>query len=381
MSFEPQRLRGLAVLLPLTTLLWTGRLFADAGHCDICGGVIADTAYTMRDKVTEENRLVCPDCTLLNTVCFICGLPAKTNYTALSDGRILCARDAKTAVIEEENARQICRETRDSLDQLFSRFLAFPETNVQVAIVDRVNLQTLFKFAGNDYQCPNVWGYLETRTNHARLEHKLSLLSALPVGAFKATCAHEYTHAWLNENLPEARMKQLSQDAIEGFCELISYRLIESQNEQAAKKQITLNAYTRGQIHLFLEAEKRYGFNDIVDWMKYGTDDRLKGAELERVRSVDMPRPAVRLATKPVMTNPEPAPVPDVLVLKGISGTRLQPLALINDRTFAVNEEGKVRVGKTNCLIRCLAIRGDGARIRMLGSGEELELRLKHPAP
>jgi hypothetical protein len=42
-----------------------------------------------------------------------------------------------------------------------------------------------------------------------------------------------------------------------------------------------------------------------------------------------------------------------------------------------VNEEGKVRVGRTNVAIRCLAIRQDSVRIRIVGSGEERELRLK----
>ena len=59
----------------------------------------------------------------------------------------------------------------------------------------------------------------------------------------------------------------------------------------------------------------------------------------------------------------------------------VESLALINDRTFEVNEEGKVRVGRTNLLIRCLAIRGDSVRIRVLGSGEELELRFRQAAP
>ncbi len=380
MRFNRQRLRDWVAILLLAGVVWTTPALADTGRCELCGGVIGDTVYTVQDKVTGEKKLICHDCLVLSRVCFICGLPAKTNYTELPDGRILCARDAKTAVLDEGEAKRICRETRDSLDRLFSRFMAFPETNVTVAVVDRVNLQELFKFAGHDYECPNVWGYLETKTNHARLEHRLSLLSALPLGSFKATCAHEYSHAWLNENLSGERKKTLSQDANEGFCELVSYLLMDSQNDEAVKKQIRLNAYTRGQIHLFLEAERRFGFNDIVDWMKYGTDGRLKSEDLGRVRAIETPRPPVRKAASLALAGAEPAAAPDILVLKGISGSRARPLALINDSTFEVNEEGKVRVGRTNVIIRCLAIREGAVRIRIVSSGEEQELRLKQAA-
>ena len=64
-------------------------------------------------------------------------------------------------------------------------------------------------------------------------------------------------------------------------------------------------------------------------------------------------------------------------MLRGIYWAQERPAAIINNRTLGVNEEGKVRVGKTNLTIRCLAIRQDSVRIRMVGSGEERELRLK----
>jgi hypothetical protein len=364
-------------LVPLACLLLAGQLLADSDRCAVCGNPFGARIFTVQDSVTEEKKQICQDCATLTTVCFICGMPVKTNYTTLPDGRILCARDARTAVLDEEDAKRTCREAKDSLDRLFSRFLDFPETNVTVAIVDRVHLQDLFKFAGRDYVCPNVWGYTETETNRHHLEHRISLLSALPLASFKATCAHEYAHTWLNENLPEQRKKSLSRDANEGFCELVSYRLMEAQNDAAQKKQILSNAYTRGQIHLFLEAERLYGFNDIVDWMKYGADDRLISDDLRRVRNVELPRTAATPATNSPTYNPAPSPVPDTLVLRGIYWAQEHPAAIINNRTLGVNEEGKVRVGKTNLTIRCLAIGQDSARIRIVGSGEEQELRLK----
>jgi hypothetical protein len=152
---------------------------------------------------------------------------------------------------------------------------------------------------------------------------------------------------------------------------------MDSQNEGVQKQLILSNAYTRGQIHLFLEAERLYGFNDLVDWMKYGVDDRLVGNDLRRVRNVEMPRAVSWLVTNQPSFRPEPSPAPDRLVLRGISWAQDRPVAIINDRTFGVNEQGRVRVGKTNVTIRCLVIRQDAVRIQVGGSGEEQELRLK----
>lgn len=375
------RAKPLALLaLVLFAGFLPGRLLADRLLCDICGGPIGAAVYTVQDTVTGEKKQVCSDCMLLGKTCSICGLPARTNYVELPDGRVLCARDAQTAMLDEDQAKQVCRETRDRLDRLFSRFLAFPETNVAVSIIDRIHLQELFKFAGHDYVCPNVWGYVQTRSSRGRFEHSMSLLSGLPRAAFAATCAHEYTHTWLNENLSEARKQSLSRDADEGFCELVSYLLMDAQNEEAQKKQILANAYTRGQIHLFVAAEKRFGFSDVMDWMKFGADDRLHSDDLARIRSVEVPRPkAGPLARMPAYSRPVTA-LPQTLMLKGITWAQNQPLALINDRMFAAEEQGNVRVGQTNLAIRCLAIEPDAVRIRLVLSGQEQELRLRNEA-
>jgi hypothetical protein len=368
-------------LVVLLLSLSISQLLADSDHCPICGLLFGTRVYTVDDQVTGQKVQICSDCAALSTVCFICGVPARTNYTRLPDSRILCERDARTAVLDEADAKRICRATKDSLDRLFSRFLDFPDTNVTVAIVDRVHLQELFKFAGHDYVCPNVWGYLETTNSRGHPQHKLSLLSGLPLASFQATVAHEYTHAWINENLSPKRKHNLDQDANEGFCELVAYLLMDSQNEDAQKRLIKRNAYTRGQIHLFLEAEQTYGLNDMVDWMKYGTTGRLVAGELRGVREIELPPLAPGPATNLAAYGLKSTPVPDTLVLKGISWVQPRPVAMINNRALGVNEQGRVRVGNTNVLIRCLAIRPDAVRIRIVGSGEERELRLRDEAP
>src|SRR5438270_299791 len=101
--------------------------------CAICGAPIIDVYYGLEDRVTLEKKHICKQCELSFPVCFVCGLPANTNspgFMQLPDSRVLCSRDARIAVLNEEDGVRICREVRDGLDRLFSRFTSFPETNV-----------------------------------------------------------------------------------------------------------------------------------------------------------------------------------------------------------------------------------------------------------
>jgi hypothetical protein len=355
--------------------------FGGADRCSLCGNLFTgDTIYTVTDKVTGEVKQICYNCAMCPNVCSICGLPAVNDPLALPDGRFLCARDAKDAVLTDEEGLRICSEMKDALDRLFSRFMTFPDTNVDVTVVDRVNLMELFQVPGNDFACPNVLGYTQFVTNeNNEFRYSISLMSALPRAQFKAVCAHEYTHCWARENLTQARLRVLSKSAQEGFCELVAYLLMNSQNEEREKKEILANTYSRGQINLFVEAEQRFGFNEVVEWMEFGTDAALDKNDLNRIRDVQMASPNPRSSTNAPSYTVVVAPRPsfESLVLESISRIQNQPLATINDRSFSVGETGKVHLGTTNILIRCLAIATNSARIQIVGAGEEQVLKLK----
>jgi hypothetical protein len=344
--------------------------------CDICGGPLSTEAYIVQDKVAQLKRKVCPECMLSGSICFICGLPTRSNRVELSDGRILCERDAATAVLKQQDAQRYSRETRQRLGQLFWKFMSFPETNVSVSMVDRVQLQEQFRFPGNDRPCPNVWGRLRTLNSNGGLRHEMNLLNGMPLAGFNATCAHEFTHAWLNENLSAERRKTLSGDAVEGFCELVAFLLMDAQMEEGQKELIKLNAYTRGQIEQFIQAEQLYGIGEVVKWVKFGTDPQLSGDELGRIRKVKLPQPmAAPLRALEAAPNPKPI-APEPLTLKAIFWQQQQSLAIINDQTFGLQQQGQVRLGTTNVTLRCLEIRKDSVRVQIVGTGQEQELAL-----
>ena len=353
-----------------------------ADYCEVCGDGLTDTVYMVMDQVAGVRKRVCHKCVELPERCYLCGMPAVKDVKELPDGRILCARDVKSVVLDEDEAQRIWTDVKDSVERQFSRFTTFPD-NVTVQPLDRVDLQQIFKFAGNDAVCPNVWGCTLPVTNDdGHVTYKISLLRGLPGSVLRATCAHELTHTWAVANVAPARKQRMDQDAVEGFCELVSYLYTEARNDTVQLGIIKSNAYTRGQFTLFLEAERRFGFNDVAEWMKFGVDARLTGADLERVRKVAMPAPsAAPTATKAEVAHPVPQPAappaPETLTLKGIMWSKTRPMALINNHTFQLNEESKVRLGSSNVTVRCVAIQPDSVVIHVAGSSEQQTLRLK----
>ena len=143
---------GLQYLVLIVALCVTPPLVrADPNHCVVCGAAFGLKVYLVTDQVTMEKVRVCGNCVMSAPDCFVCGVPAQTNapgFLHLSDGRVLCERDAKTAVLREDEGNQLCFEARDTLNRLFSRFISFPQENVTVTVVDRVHLQELFKVSG-----------------------------------------------------------------------------------------------------------------------------------------------------------------------------------------------------------------------------------------
>jgi hypothetical protein len=344
--------------------------------CAVCGRPIQGTFYTDIDKVTNEKKLFCGDC-IRHPDCAICGLPVRNDDLRLPDGRYLCARDARTAVVKAADAERVCARVKDDLDRLFSRFTTFP-ANVDVAVIDRIDVDAMYSPNGNDFESPNLLGCVHAETNNQQTRYQMRLMSGLPLAELKATCAHEYAHTWMHENVSRERRAGLARDAEEGFCELIAYLLMDSQREEGQKKFILENHYTRGQVHVFIEAEKRYGFDQVMDWMKYGEAAQLEAGRVDKLRDVKIPA-AKPAAGAPVIygrTNPPArAPAPAVLKLDGIMGGS-RPMAIINGRSFLADELNPVKVGNTNVMIRCLSIQKTSVRLRNMDSGKELELHL-----
>ncbi len=350
-------------------------LVVRADNCWVCGKDSVEIVI-MTDEVTQGKRYLCTACSKLKTVCALCGLPTKYKLTELPDGRVFCERDAKSVVIDEEQAKGICTEASGELQRLFSRFTTFPETNLTVEIVDRLRMNQILTKPGFDRQCPSVYGYILSRVAPGgQWKHPITILNGVPRGRLIAVFGHECAHAWVRENVPPTR--DMERQAEEGFCELIGYRLAEFFKQEEELKLIKDNRYTEGQFALFLEADNAYGFYTVLQWMKWGTDHKLLEEEPDRIRHIAEKLPRTAPAANPIPIVIGPTPVPDKVTLIGILGTGSRKLALINDCSLGIGESGRVRYANTNATVRCVEIRTNSVVVEIGGEKRREELVLK----
>jgi Protein DA1 len=343
-------------------------------NCAICGQPIIARDYLWTDKVTHQQVVVCSKCNLLPP-CFICGLPVKDGQQ-LSDGRWLCARDGKTAVMDVSDVQRIFGQVHDYLDRMYARFTLFP-TNVDVSVIDRVDVDSMFQMVGNSFESPDVLGVTQPVTNDGVKRYEISLLTGQPLSQMEEVCAHELSHAWVGENVPPERHARIDRDAEEGFCEMMGYLLVDAMGEEGEKQRVLANTYTRGQVQLFIEAEQQYGFDEILDWMKYGVAGRLEEDHLDTVRDVKMPvDAAVANVAARLPIGSKPPPPPSTLQLQGIMWSGA-PSAIINGHSFFAGDEYRVPVGQSEVTIRCLSITKTSVQIQDVDSGKKEQLQLQ----
>jgi hypothetical protein len=317
-------------------------------------------------------QAICEPCSKLETTCAVCRLPIRNHGRKLDDGRWLCDRDDAAGVFGTDEALRTNEATWRDLQRLLTGTGVLPRENITVQLVDATQLKKLNQAMPSEHDDRSVLGLTRTRSFSPRQhQHQIYLLNGLGRARLAAVCAHEYTHTWLHENVPAER--GLDHDTVEGFCELVAYKLMAERGEEIEKRIILANAYTRGQVNAFVQAEGEHHFHRIVKWVKTGQDEVLPRTNSTRVLALRRQEPAVLPWPPP---SAAPTRVPDRLMLKGLSGNATRRFALINDCTLTQGEEGRVRVGNSSLLVRCVEVRVRSVMLRLEGASSLTELVL-----
>jgi hypothetical protein len=292
----------------------------------------------------------------------------------LDDGRILCVLDAKGAVLTEKEARELFHEAKREVQRMLAHWSPLPDTNVTAYLVNRDDFIKEFYRKASVEDPEKLLGLTRSVSDGTNYEHRIYLLSGVLRPQFMATCAHEYTHTWLNEHATKVRT--LHKDTIEGFCELMSWKYVSGKRDTNEVNRILENDYTRGQIHALIAAEERYQFHRLIDWIHRGEDSWIDKDKTERLLALKDTRSS-NAEVEPLWQRPVvPTAVPDKLVLRSISSVGNRRLVMINNQTLERGEQARVRVGPSNVLVRCLEIRDRSVLLRVHEQKEPVELFL-----
>ena len=357
-------------------LLFSSRL-VQAEDCEICKMRLQGDIYLLKDPYHNKTRVACKACTLLTTRCVVCDVQVRPDLgLQLPDGRVYCAEDSKTAVMTEEVAKALFSKAREHALDFLSPYPPLPQFNIETYLVTREEFNRQYRRTPRIDNPEALLGLtISRRTEKGKFAHDIYLLHGVPENEFLAVCAHEYTHTWLNER--EKKARQIYKDTEEGFCELIAYKVSSKLGFELEKKRLLENNYTHGQISVLLAAENEYSFHHLVHWINDGVDSWLDSDQLPRVLVLREAQKAPPEEFRWIQE--KPTPVPDKLVLKGVSGSSTRQFALINNATLSVNEQTRVRVGASNVLVRCLSISTNAVVIQVQGehSPRQLQLELK----
>jgi hypothetical protein len=364
--------------LKTVLLCWvaaTGVVLAadDYKTCVVCQGQMTKTVYLKTSPYLKGKQPICEHCIKIDRDCFTCGLPVRKGLD-LKDGRHLCERHCKTAVLSGDMASHLFSDVKRDLMAMLSGTGRMPDRNVEIMLVDRVRMDALYRVQRFPHANHATVGLTRTLVNNAGdVKHEIYILTGLNPARFAAVAAHEYTHTWLQENVTPTRA--IESETVEGFCELVAYRLMEKKNEATELALILTNNYTQGQVQAFLTIDPSR-FYETAKWMKSGVDPRLDPAASERVfvladDTAEAPAPRWTVGAKPVTA------APTTITLRSVSGTPKRRFALINGQTFAPNELGKVRLGSSNVTIRCLEVTDQAAVIQLVSTGERRRLVLE----
>jgi hypothetical protein len=366
--------RPLFILVLLLSVMGQETLAAEM-RCVVCQNLINGKYYWMAGPALPDKQSVCDACFSLEPRCSICRLPVNARGSQLSDGRFLCPKDADAGIFEEKEVQRIYEETRRDLERILASTGILPGRNIKVSLVDGTQLIQLRQTLPSSHDEATIFGLTRSRVrNKTEFQHDIYLITGLGRARLAAVIAHEYTHTWIHENVPVSRA--LEKDTVEGFCELVAYKLMAQRGEELEKKVILANAYTRGQVNAFVQAENVHQFHRVVKWIKTGVDDTL--VETNRRVLVLKKDAPVEVWPPP---SPRPTPVPDRLELRGISGLSGRRYALVNNCTVAAGDDATIRVGNSNVNARCLDVRAQSVVLHVEGQRRPIELFLRAKPP
>lgn len=352
--------------------LGAGRVGAAADdYCAVCTQRFGAKIFSIKKLGTEEKVLICPECAKLETSCYLCAVPVKDKFTKLADGRLLCPDDAKRAVLEQDEAVKIFEDVKRDAQTILSRLGKLPHRNIQLILEAKPKLD---KTGGNvisRHEDSLLMGLTRSRCDDGECQHTIYLLHGLTRERLAVVAAHEYGHAWLHENVS----RKMNQDAVEGFCDWLAYQVIKDKRMAVEMKVLLESKYSQGQLQAFIAAEKEHSFNRVMQWVKSGVEPEVDARNLERILHLREAASAEPVAYAFASSAP-PRPAPTNLVLKGLSGTKARRFALINDGTFALHEQGKVRLGESNVVLTCREIRDDAVVVQVAGESAARTLKL-----
>jgi hypothetical protein len=224
-------------------------------HCATCGTLLSGIFFAIPDRPERY----CEQCIATRPRCDACSAPVGDPHWNLHDGRVLCQRCHATAVYDPLDAKQLFEETVGAIIAQLHLDLRY---GVAFRLVDAPTMAEIRSQASDGHPLDERVLGLYQRRGEARA---IYMLYGLPRLLFRTVVAHEYGHAWQNENAAN-----LNDDTLrEGFAEWVAYRhLCYLGCTKAARHLITSQHPYRPLLEQVLQLEQTHGPHGVLEHVR-----------------------------------------------------------------------------------------------------------------
>ena len=191
------------------------------------------------------------------------------------------------------------------------------------------------------------------------MSHSVLLVSGYTKEQVRYTCAHEYTHLWINEALDPKRKIELH--TAEAICELVAWKLATNDGSSDSVQSILSNPYTAGRIKTAVELESKHGIASILEWVKRGSSLTLSDGELKKLSRTITSTPRSKPMGSPLYSRSQPKKVSHELKLKGLIGKT----ALIGGKAFQKGDTFSLMVNGEKKSVTCVEIKQESVVIKI----------------
>jgi hypothetical protein len=333
--------------------------------CNVCAKPVSGKYFTHVANGVTNN--ICGVCEQLPNRCSLCGLPVLDLARKTDDGRFFCRADATNVVLAADEATRLFAQARTELAALSEGTLTLrsPEVAVQLSNVDYWNP----KSGGDATNSMHRLGFALSRPIGGGFAHNVVLMSGQLRRTTFSTCAHEFGHLWLNENLKPAR--KLDPDTREALCELFGFKLAVRLGDTNEVARIKANPYTKGAILAAVEFEAREGLPGVVKWVRDGTDDKLPAATGAAPTAGNAVAAA---APEPPRELRPPPPPATKLELRSLLRTSKRTVAVINGERFERGSELSMLIDGKRHVVRMEEAQDNAVVVTVDGVRQTLRL-------
>ena len=246
---------------PAANLIYDGTKFVCSScqtslpKCAGCGTIINGQAW----KMPDTEKIFCNKCHSTGDACDVCGSPIPAGQaTILEKKRKICLTCRESAITDPKEAERIYLEIVAFMGKILELRL---KEAVPIKMVSREEMKKVAanKIKNND----RLFGLFVTE----KKKGCIYFLFGTPRYITLYTLAHEFTHAWQNENTVKNQPDKIS----EGFAEWAAYKmLIEKDDREAAKliENRENDVYGQG-FRYFKRLEEKSNIASVVQHAKY----------------------------------------------------------------------------------------------------------------